>query len=220
MRLIMVHLKEHGPIKLTSTGNLPVKHCKEFYEQVWSIEELAKANFKKPRIETDYENLFIGRHTLQLAGLTKVRTGKLSLTQKGEKLLTQGRHQELFQLCLQAFCEKFNWGCFDGFGESPLGQMGFAFTLRLLKRYGEEDRPPGFYAQKYLDAFLQFFQSPVLNMYYQPLQPPAMQQAFITRNFYRNLPAWGLVEIIGSTHLFNGKFSVKKTALLDALIKG
>lgn len=219
MRLILNHLAQQGPIKLTATGNLPVKICKAFYEQVWSIEELTKAYYKKPRIETDYENLFTGRHTLQLAGLTKIRTGKLSLTKKGEKLLAQARHQELFQLCFQAFCEKFNWGCFDGYGENQIGQMGFAFTFYLLKRYGDEGLPPDFYAEKYINAFSHFLLYPPLDMFDRPMEQEGIQRAFITRNFYRNLPAWGFVEIIGRSHRFDENYTLKKTALLDALTK-
>lgn len=81
----------------------------------------------------------------------KKRNNKLSLTIKGEKILSDDF--QLCQLILKIYGAKFNWAHLDAYGENNIGQLGFGFSLIHLNKYGTEKRSEQLYCEKYFKAF-------------------------------------------------------------------
>ena len=179
-------------IKLTATGNLPPKIVKEIYAQGLLLEPYLEKGLIKLRTEPDSLSIRLSRILLDLAGLTKIRKKKLSLTKKGQKLITGG-NSPLFTALLATFCNKFNWSFFDGFGADTVGRTGFEYTLYLLSKYGNEQRDTSFYSEKHLIAF-----PDLIRMFeYQTYSTPAgiFHSCYSVRTFERCLKLLGLVDI-------------------------
>ena len=151
-RYILEHIRQAGSVKLTDKGFLPTNLVKEIYSQGIMKDDIIE-RYKKNKVlrEFDSYSIHMTRLLLEVTGLTKKRKGKLSLTKKGERL-----HQDdpglLFHL-LHAFTFSFNPGYFDGYGQSNIGRLGWAFTIILLAKYGRLERPGIFYAEKHFNAF-------------------------------------------------------------------
>jgi hypothetical protein len=129
-------IDKNGEIKLTSKGFLPTKIVSELYQQGFLKENHIEKGFSKLYKETDSMTVNISRILIELAGLTKKRNGKLSLTKTATKILSD--NYELLRLILVTFATKFNWAYYDGYGENQIGQLGYGFTLTLLSKYGKE----------------------------------------------------------------------------------
>lgn len=146
-------IKEAKELKLTTRGNLPRKICFELYGTKIIKEDLIESGIVKLSKEEDsivLQNLkIIG----DLSRLTKKRNNKISLTQKGLKLLTAERRFELLKTIFKTNYEEFNLGYHDGYSQKVGVQRTFGYTLYLLLRYGEERRELNFYAKKNLLAF-------------------------------------------------------------------
>ena len=52
-----------------------------------------------------------------------------------------------------AYVRGFNWAYRDGYPAAPLVQHSWAFTLRLLQRHGDAERPAAYYSDAFLEAF-------------------------------------------------------------------
>jgi hypothetical protein len=138
-------------VKLTKLGFLPTKVVKELYEQGFMKEYFIEKGFAKLYKEMDSTSVHVARVLLEISGLAKKRNNKLSLTNKGEKIL--GDDSQLCQLILKTYCEKFNWAHLDYYGENNIGQLGYGFSLILLHKYGNVKRTDKFYNEKYFNAF-------------------------------------------------------------------
>lgn len=139
-------------LKLTAKGNLPRKLCLELYGLGIIKEYYIESGLSKLNKEEDsivLQNLkIIGK----LAGLTKKRNNKLSLTKKGITSLKEGKELSLFKAIFMTNFSKFNLGYHDLY-ESEGMQSLFGYTLYLLLQYGKEKRPLTFYIDKNLKSF-------------------------------------------------------------------
>jgi hypothetical protein len=140
-----------GEVKLTKLGFLPTKVVKELYEQGFMKEYYIEKGFAKLYKEMDSTSVHVARVLLEISGLAKKRNNKLSLTKKGEKILSDD--SQLCQLILKTYGEKFNWAHLDYYGENNIGQIGFGFSLILIHNYAHEKRTDKFYNEKYFNAF-------------------------------------------------------------------
>ncbi|CAN5155984.1 hypothetical protein BH23BAC2_BH23BAC2_21860 [soil metagenome] len=207
-------IAKNGEIKLTKKGYLPVKIVSDLYQQGFMKEEHIESGFTKLYKETDSMSVNLARIIPDLAGLTKKRNGKLSLTKKGEKTI-----QDDFQLLstiLETFTNKFNWSYYDGYGENQIGQLGFGFTLILLSKFGKEKRLDSFYAGKYFDAFPMLLES--LEPSYGTLENYS-RKCYSIRTFDRFLVYFGLIRIDVEGRGFDPIKYITKTDLFDKLIK-
>ncbi len=121
-------------------------------------------------------------------GIIKKRNNKLSLTQKGKKLLEND--SQLTELLFTTFCRKFNWVYFDGYDIEQWGQLGFGFSLVLLRKYGGLKREGNFYAEKYFNAFPNLLD-------FHPFSENIQRRAYhcyLLRTFERFLAYFGFVE--------------------------
>lgn len=207
-------ISKNGEIKLTAKGFLPTKIVSELYAQGFIKDQHIESGLFKLYKETDAKSINLTRIMLELAGLTKKRNGKLSLTKSSEKLLSN--NHELFRLLLETFATKFNWAYYDGYGDNKIGQLGFGFSLILLSKFGHEKKLDSFYAEKYFKAF--------------PALKGQIKSAFSTsevysercysiRSFHRFLDYFGFITIEEIRHGFDSTIYITKTELFDELIK-
>jgi hypothetical protein len=143
-------------IKLTPLGALPKKVFVEVYDKKFLIDKHIESGIVKLWKEHDCISIMNARFSAELGGLVKKTNGKLSLTKKGSKLLLPENRLQLFKSFFQAFTERFAWSYNDGYTEQPVGQLGWAFSIILLIKFGDQPRLAGFYAEKYLKAFPDF----------------------------------------------------------------
>lgn len=207
-------VKNKGKIKLTAKGFLPTKIVQEIYFQGFLEEYLFSSGISKLYKESDSLTVNLTRLLAELAGLTKKRNGKISLTKTGEKIAFD--NQKLFELIFKTMTQKFSWSYYDLYEDEQIGQFGFGFSLILLSKYGAEKRLDYFYAEKYLKAFPQFSESIT------PTYGTAEQyvgNCYSVRTFERFLIYFGLIEIEKLGEMLDRKNFIIKTKLFDKLIK-
>jgi hypothetical protein len=177
-------------IKLTPLGALPKKVMVEVYDKRFLLDDFIESGITKLTREHDWIAISSARLTAELAGLVRKVNGKLTLTKKAIKLLGTDDRSQLFKLFFQTFTEKFNWGFNDLLPQQPIGQFGWAFSLIMLRKYGDKPRPVTFYAECYLNAF------PMLIQYFMPdYGTPEAQfyRCYATRAFARFFLWFGFV---------------------------
>lgn len=143
-------------IKLTPLGALPKKVMTELYDKRILPDEYIENGITKLRREEDCVSIRSARLTTELAGLIKNISGKLTLTKNATKLLETNSRLQIFRLFFQAFTDKFPWSFNDGYPEQPIGQLGWAFSVIMLDKFGDRPQTVEFYAEKYLRAFPNF----------------------------------------------------------------
>jgi hypothetical protein len=143
-------------IKLTPLGALPKKVMVELYDKRFLLEELVESGISKLWREDDSISIRSARFATELAGLLKKVKGKLSLTKTATKLLETNNRLQIFKRFFQAFTDKFMWSFNDGYPEQPVGQLGWAFSVIMLDKFGDQPHTADFYADKYLRAFPKF----------------------------------------------------------------
>lgn len=143
-------------IKLTPLGALPKKVMVELYDKRFLLDEHIESGITKLWKEDDCIAIRSARLTAEIAGLVKKVSGKLTLTRTVTKLLETNNRLQIFRQFFQAFTNKFLWSFNDGYPEQPIGQLGWAFSLILLDRFGDQPQTVEYYADKYLRAFLKF----------------------------------------------------------------
>ena len=201
-----------GEIKLTQNGNLPKKIVSELYSQGFIEDYFIENGLSKPYYEEKIEGIHLTRIILQLSGMTKKRNNKISLTLKGNRLLSN--NDELLKLIFKTFTQKFNWGYFDLY-ETEAGQMGFAFSLFLVSKYGDTKRLDKFYAKKYFNAFPKFLDSSEFN---DVLSEEKLERCYSIRTFDRFMDYFGLIQIDADDKIIPSEKFITKTDLLDKFI--
>lgn len=207
-------VRESGEIKLTAKGFLPTKIVHEIYNQGFLEEYLFSSGISKLYKESDSLTVNLTRLLVELAGLTKKRNGKLSLTKAGEKIASD--NQKLFESVLKTMTQKFSWAYYDNYEDEQLGQLGYGFSLMLISKYGIQKRLDSFYTEKYLKAFPQFLES--ITPTYGTVEHFA-NHCYSIRTFERFLCYFGLVEIEKQGEMLDRKIFITKTRLFDKLIK-
>jgi len=206
-------VEKHGELKLTAKGYLPTKIVADIYKQGFIKDEWIDSGIMKLYKELDSVVIGLTRILAELSGVVKKRKGKLSLTQKGKVQLNN--NYELFKNLFTTFVMKFNWAYLDYFGSEEIGQLGFGFTLILLKKYGNKKRSDSFYAKKYFKAFPHLLEDvhPIGNS-------SVIEEAtrcYSVRTFKRFLDYFGLIKTEG--YGFFTEIHLKKTKLFDRVIK-
>lgn len=143
-------------IKLTPLGALPKKVMVEIYDKRFLLDEHIENGITKLWKEDDCIAIRSARLTAEIAGLVKKVSGKLTLTKTATKLLETNNRLQIFRQFFQAFTNKFLWSFNDGYAEQPIGQLGWAFSVIMLDKFGDQPQTVDFYADKYLRAFPKF----------------------------------------------------------------
>jgi hypothetical protein len=191
-------------IRLTKTGNIPVKMVKEIYDQRFILDELIEMGITKLYQEISCPVIHLTHILCGQMAVTKKRNGKLNLTKLGEKCLKSP--SELLPLLLKSFCTKFNWAYFDGHGQNEIGQFGIGYSLYLISKYGEETRKSGFYAEKYFMAFPTLIHA---------IDDQGAIRCYSLRTFERFLDYFGVVKLESTKTFPRSDLSITKTELFD-----
>ena len=149
-------------IKLTPLGALPRKVLVEVYEKRNLPDEYIESGITKLWREQDCISISSARITAEIAGFVKKSKGKLTLTKTALKLIETNDRPQLFRQFFITFTQDFLWSYNDYYPEKTVGQLGWAFSILMLEKFGHKSHPTSFYAEKYLAAFpalLPFFPS-------------------------------------------------------------
>jgi len=138
-------LHREGGIRLTPLGALPLKYLRELYALGFILEPDVETGIHKLHREIDSLALTTLHQTTRLARLAR---GQL-LTKQGSQLLAANQRPVLWQLVLHTFTARFSWASHDGYASPKAGQMGWAYSVYLLARFGAAVHPVSFYAAHY-----------------------------------------------------------------------
>ena len=193
-----------GSLKLTATGNLPVKVVREIYKL-----GILDSYYEKYPTRLTTENISItvqtARLVAELGGLIKKRGKALSLTTKGIKRLYN--YPLLMESILISYGHKLSWGYFDRYENKMIGQYGFGLTLLLLAHYGNETRDSKFYSERY------FYHNQRLE------REERAHRCYTIRTFDRFLTNLGLVNYKEELeYTLDAYETVSKSDLFDKLI--
>jgi hypothetical protein len=181
------------------------------YHQSFMQDRYAAYGQKKIYRETDSIRIFLPRAVLEITGIIKKRSNKLSIT-KNAKVLLADSHS-LVNLMLRCFAQKFKWSSVDGYEMDLIGRIGFGFSIILLQKYGSEKRDDSFYSNKYFLAY------PRLLDFIYPKFGTVQAYAtscYVYRTFEVIMLHFGLVTI-ESEHRMPRTRLLTKTQLLDQL---
>ncbi|RZK14562.1 MAG: hypothetical protein EOO56_24665 [Hymenobacter sp.] len=186
-------LHREGGIRLTPLGALPLKHLRELYALGFILEPGVETGTHKLHREIDSLALTTLHQTTRLAGLARLARGQLLLTKKGSQLLAASQRPVLWQLVLHTFTARFSWASHDGYASPDAGQMGWAYSVYLLARFGAAVHPVSFYAEHYQRAFPIALVDFAEATYASPTEQLA--SCYEVRTFERGLNWFGLVAV-------------------------
>lgn len=184
-------LQRETPLRLTPLGALPRKYLRELYAYGFIREEGLETGLFTLSREIDSLAITTLHQTTRLAGLARLVRGQLLLTKKGSQLLDPAHRPTLWALVLDTFTTRFLWASHDGYPSQTVGQTGWAYSVYLLARFGQQPHPVSFYAEYYQRAFPFVpaeFTDPV---YRTPLEQ--LTHCYGVRTFERGLNWFGLL---------------------------
>lgn len=149
--LLISKISENGTLKLTVKGNLPVRLCELLYNQ--NLIKWEYMDYVKRITEEEIPYIWPLKQYLLDEGIIKKRNNTLSLTRHGEKLM-QAPKAVRFNKLLTYFTSSFHWGNFyDIQDDGKCGNLGWAYSLVLLSKYGTTPHSGEFYSLKLIRAF-------------------------------------------------------------------
>ncbi len=148
--LYLMHILEKSELKLTARNYIPPRIVEELYGM--GLEDW-NSNYYKKKTEPNVEVVQVLRIALNKCGLIKVRVGKMSLTAKGKKILSD--YNALLHTLMQFMFLDYNVAYFDLYPDMEVGNVGRLYSLWLLHKYGDIWREQSFYTDKYFNAFSQ-----------------------------------------------------------------
>lgn len=203
-------------IKLTPLGALPRKVIKELYDLRFLLDDFIEIGLYKLWKEEDCISIRSARLTAELAGLVRKTNGKLSLTKVAINLLETNNRQQMFQKFFKAFVNKFPWSYNDAYTEVPLGQFGWAFSVILLGKFGNEVQTDKFYADLYGKAFpnlYTFFLDDSSN------EDRQFNRCYSIRTFHRFMLWFGFITIEKKEIISTGHEPIQSTHILSSVFK-
>ena len=221
MRIFMALVEAIGEsgLKPTARGNLPLKFCKAFAQELSEGDDDRSLflRYGGIRSEVDFEELHCTRVVAELAGLVRKYRGKFVLTRKCRDMLEKQDNGGLYFELFKAYTTKFNWAYRDGYPEADIVQSSFLYTLFLLTSFGGTDRHQKFYEGKFITAFPM-----ALEMFPETSYTSTDEQAryaYFLRALDRFASFFGLAELMPeSRELYRSKYIVRNTALLDRFL--
>jgi len=209
---LMNKIEETGEMKLTKTGALPRNIVLDLYGRYFIDDYIEKYGYKLYK-ETDTRSIHIARIILEISKLGKKRNNRLSLTKTGQSL--KNKRKELFFEIFGTYTQKYSLAYLDGYENQQCAQLGFAFTLILLSKYGEEFKEVSFYSEKYQKAF-----PAMIDTFESDYSTPEkmMMRCFELRTFSKFLNFFNLVKI-EKTPTWDKPDLVKKSAIFDHIFR-
>lgn len=218
IEFLLSRINDLGELKLTAKGFLPTTLVKEIYELGLIKDEAIEDGITKLYAETSSQPIQLTRMITELAGFTKKRYNKLTLTKVWRDKLLKKNRQDIFLQTFATFALKFNWGYFDGYLSQATGPVGFAFSLLLLSKYGDTERLDKFYSEKYLKAF-----PSLIDLFSEDRWVTDINKSFNScysiRTFDRFLDYFNLIKInTEGRQYYDSKKIIKKSSIFDNII--
>jgi len=211
-------LNDIGELKLTAKGFLPTTLVKDIYDKGFIKDPEIEHKITKLYAETSSNPVHLTRLITELSGFTKKKYNKLSLTKTCKDKLLKKNKQDIFIQIFSTFAQKFNWGYFDGYSSQQTGQLGIAFSLYLLSKYGDTEKQDSFYSEKYLKAFPSLIGDFKNDPWTKDIKKD-FNSCYSLRTFDRFLVYFNLIDsrTEGRPYLDSKKF-IKKTSIFDKII--
>ncbi|MCP4412946.1 MAG: hypothetical protein GY808_10340 [Gammaproteobacteria bacterium] len=219
MEHIVAAIDDKGLKATQAKGNLPQKLCREVWSNYSKLyPDDIFSSFHKVNREDDFFELHVTRVVLELAGLLRKTKGRFYLTQKYKKVASKSGLKALYPIIFKTYCRKFNWGYWDHYSEAPFIQQSFLFTLYLLKQHGDKMEFTSVYTDDFLRAFPMVIDQMDESSYSTPEED--LKRCYYYRVHQRFLVFLGLaeLEVIKGDELYERKYKIKKTSLLDVVI--
>ena len=148
--LFLMNTLSEKELKFTKLGWLPLKIVAEVYalgQPEWIIEELNQKRIN----EYDANSVWMARIILELLGWIKTRKGVLSLTIKGKKAKSDiySAANEILRFSLIGV----GLHTFDGNEDGRIGNLGMAYSVWLLRKFGSTWHSGDFYQEHYQKVF-------------------------------------------------------------------
>jgi hypothetical protein len=218
LEILLNEIQKAGKLKLTVTGNLPVRVCELLCNQnliYWKYMKYVK------RIrEEEIPYLWPLKQFLLDEGIVKKRNNALSFTKNGEILMAGAKAVRFIQL-FSYFAGRFHWGNFYRREDNgQCGQLGWAYSLTLLSKYGDTPRNSEFYSLKLMRAF----EKELWSAYRKHKDEEAIEdyhRAYAYRFFECFADRFGLVNIARNRDekTFFDRLTITKSALFDQLFE-
>jgi hypothetical protein len=215
---LLKKINDLGELKLTAKGFLPTTLVKEIYDLGLIKDYAIEKGITKLYAETSSQLINLTRMITELAGFTKKRYNKLTLTKTWRDKLLKMNRQDIFIQTFSTSALKFNWAYFDLYSSQATGTVGFAFSLFLLSKYGNNERLVSFYSEKYLRAFpslIELFKDdPWVTDKYR-----SFNSCNLIRTFDRFLDYFNLIKIRSEGRQYHDeKKFIKKSPIFDDII--
>jgi hypothetical protein len=215
---LLNRINDLGEIKLTATGALPTPMVKELYNQGLIKDYAIEKGYRRLFGEASCLPVHLTRIIVEISGFAKKKKGKLSLTNTWKNKLISKNRQDIFFQVFSSYSQKFNWGYLDSYPSQQTGQLGFAFTLLLLSKYGKIERLDKFYSDKYLKAFPKLSQD-FNTGYFIDKSDEHFHDCYSYRTFDRFLGYFNMIESrTEGKYTPESKKFIKKTALYDHIV--
>lgn len=147
---LLAEIDPESGLKLTAAGYLPPATVKRLYARQVLTDDLIEHGISKLMGESSSLVISTIRTIAEFSGLLRKRHGRLLVTKKGARF---GTDATATSILLSTFGEKYNLAYADGFPSPDIAQVGYRYSLYLLKKYGDEPRAGKFYAERYFRAF-------------------------------------------------------------------
>jgi hypothetical protein len=218
IEFLLRRIIDQGELKLTAKGFLPTTLVKEIYELGLIKDEAIEDGITKLYAETSSQPIQLTRMITELAGFTKKRYNKLTLTKTWRDKLLKKKRQDIFLQIFATFAQKFNWGYFDGYSSQATGPVGFAFSLVLLSKYGDNERLDNFYSDKYLRAFPSLIDLFRDDQWVSDIRK-SFNSCYSIRTFDRFLDYFNLITIRSEgRQYYDSKKIIKKSSIFNDII--
>jgi hypothetical protein len=215
---LLKKINDLGELKLTAKGFLPTSLVKEIYDLGLIKDYAIEKGITKLYAETSSQPINLTRMITELAGFTKKRYNKLTLTKTWSDKLLKKNRQDIFIQTFSTFALKFNWGYFDLYSSQATGTVGFAFSLFLLSKYGENERHVSFYSEKYLRAFPSLIELFKDDPWVTDINR-SFNSCYSIRTFDRFLDYFNLITSISEGRQYDDeKKFIKKSPIFDDII--
>lgn len=148
--LFLLNTLNEKELKLTKLGWLPLKIVAETYrlgQPEWIVEEYGAKRY----YEYEVGSVWMARIILDLLGWVKTRKGVLSLTVKGRKAFSDidAAANEILRFSLVGV----GLHTFDAVEDDRIGNLGMAYSVWLLNKYGSKWHTGDFYQDEYQKVF-------------------------------------------------------------------
>lgn len=201
-----------GKVDLGKKEELPPELVIEIYEQGFIKDPEIEMGVTKLYRQRSANSIHLSKVLLDISPFFTTENSHWCLTELGKQV--QAYPYEFFKALFLIFATKFNWGFFDGYDSKIIGQFGFPFTLILLHKYGQKERPVPFYGILSLIAF------PAMIKEIKENSNRPQEDQFITcfslRTFQRFLAYFGVIELTGDKWN-EGEQHIKTTDLFQKM---